>query len=642
MQARYSRWDGTQDPWEDLDVREVFEEMSDDLLSGLGARWAMRRLQQRGIQGRMRGLDELRRRLQEARRGAAERLNLSGPLEHVKQKLSEVVALERGALEERSDDDALMRQSFLDALPHHPAQTLRQLRDYDFVSPHAAARFQELMGELQRDVLNANFSNLAGALRGITPEELGRLKDMLADLNAMLAARAAGRPWDFKAFMSSYGDFFPENPGSLDELLEILARRAAALSRLVSGMSPAQRRELGELAAAVLDDLDLAFQVDQLTRALQELMPALPWGEPVEAWGEEAVPLSTAVDAIERLSDYEELEAAMAGDYAGATLDDIDEERLRRSLGDGAVADVERLKSIERALERTGVIHRVGSRLEITPRGARLLGERALTKVLERIRREPTHRARGGGAEATGQTRAWSFGDEDPISVQRTVYNAVTRSGPGRTVSLSIDDFEVVETESRPRTATALLLDLSFSMPLRGHWLQAKRMALALNALIEGKYPQDSLYLIGFSDYARQMQPAGLADAGWERVHGTNMEHAFILARRLLAEDPRAIKQVIMVTDGEPTAHLEEGCAIFNWPPVAQAIEKTLREAVRLSRSGISINVFMLDKSEELAAFMDRLAELTGGKTFLTQSDEIGNAVLREYLHARDRGRRAS
>jgi uncharacterized protein with von Willebrand factor type A (vWA) domain len=245
-------------------------------------------------------------------------------------------------------------------------------------------------------------------------------------------------------------------------------------------------------------------------------------------------PLSAAVDLIERMSEYDELESTLAGDYAGAELSDVDEDKLRRTLGDDAVHDLRRLKAIERALEDSGVVKRAHGRLQPTARAANLLGERSLTRLLSSVPREPTHRARGGQSEPTGQTSPWSFGDAEPISVQRTLYNPVVRSGPGDRVSLRAEDFEVTETESRPRTATALLLDLSFSMPLGGHWVPAKRMVLALDALIEGKYPQDSLYLVGFSDYARVIKPSELASAGWEQVHGTNMQHALMLARLLL------------------------------------------------------------------------------------------------------------
>ena len=649
---RYLRWDGEGDPFGfDVDVGEVLEAMSQDVFEGSGAGEALRRLQEHGLRGRFGGLEALGRRLQEARRRLAEGLNLAGPLEDVRRRLDEILDIERLELAQLDHEEARFQEAVLDALPGHPAGAIRDLSGYRWASPDAGARFRELVEALRREVLDAYFDQLAGGLKDMEPESLERVKDMLADLNVMLARRGRGEEYDFDAFMDRHGELFPEGPSSLDELLKAMAGRMAAISRLMASLSPGQRQELAELASAVLADLDLAWQIDRLSGQLRQLMPELPWDQDVSGSGDEVVPMSAAVDAIERMGDLEDLEAAVRGDYAGATLDDIDEDRLRSALGDDAVGDLERLKEIERALERAGLVNRSRGRLELTARGARLLGERSLTKVLERIRREPSHRARGGQAEVTGATKPWVFGDSDPISVERTVYNAVTRTGPvaggpdggppSRTVRLSVDDFEVIETESRPRTATALLLDLSFSMPLGGHWVPAKRMALAMNALIEGKYPQDSLYLIGFSDYARQMKPPDLAVAGWEHVHGTNMQHAFILARRLLADDPRGIKQVIMVTDGEPTAHLDGEDVFFNWPPVAVTIEKTLREAARLARMGISINVFMLEHSPGLVAFMDRLAKLTGGQVFPARSSDIGEVIVQDYVRRRA-GRRAS
>jgi len=312
---------------------------------------------------------------------------------------------------------------------------------------------------------------------------------------------------------------------------------------------------------------------------------------------------------------------------------------VRRTLGDEAVADVRRLKRIERVLEEAGLLSRVDGRMQVTPRGARRLGERALIKVFERLRRdrEGAHEARdtGGGAEPTGATRPWRFGDPARIDVQRTVFNAVLREGPGEGVSLRPDDFELVEAEARTETATALLLDLSFSMPLRGHFVPAKRMALALHALIEGRYPQDRLYLVGFSDYARRLQPEDLTAPGFERVYGTNMHHAFHLAGRLLSRHPRAARQVIMVTDGEPTAHLEGDEVFFSWPPVRETIHRTLSEAMRLARSGVTLNVFMLEESPGLARFMERLARLTAGRVFLMSGSSLGDFVLRDYVARR-------
>jgi uncharacterized protein with von Willebrand factor type A (vWA) domain len=640
VRSRYSRWDGTQDPLgPDISAADLLEKMSEDILSGEGVEGALRRLIRRGIKGRFSGMDALSARLKEARRLEQERLDLEGPLAEVRDRLQEILEHERTALSFRADEDARMRESFLGSLPPDVPGQLRELREYRFVDSEAQRKFDELMSWLSEQVMSAYFRGLTHGIRDLSAEELRRTKDMLAELNAMIEARERGEAFDFEGFMRRYGDFFPENPQTLDELLEGMARRMAAMSRLLASLSPEQRRELEELAREVLSDLDLAFEADRLAANLNELFPNLPWDQPTQAGGEEAMPLEATVDSLERLHDLEDLERSIRGDYPGASLEDVDEEALRRTLGDDAARDLRRLKEIERALERAGLITRTKGRYEVTPRGARKLGERALVRVFERLRRDRVgaHDAReiGGEAEPTGATRPWRFGDGGQVAVQKSVFNAVVRGGPGRAVTLAPDDLELVEAERRTETATALLLDLSFSMPLRGHFVHAKRMALALHSLIEGRYPHDRLYLIGFSDYARAMQPEDLTAAGWERVYGTNMHHAFNLAGRFLARHPRATRQVIMVTDGEPTAHLEGEEAFFSWPPVRRTIEKTLSEAMRLARAGVTLNVFMLEDSPGLARFMERLARLTSGRVFLMSSDSLGDFVLRDYVSRR-------
>jgi uncharacterized protein with von Willebrand factor type A (vWA) domain len=644
MRIRYSRWDGSQDPFgPDLSAGDLLDELSEDILSGAGVQAAISRLVRRGMRGRFSGLDALRARLREARRREEERLDLRGPLEELRRELEEILERERSALSLREGEDARAREAFLDALPGDLPGQLRELTGYRFADPEAQERFDRLLERLREQVLGAYFRNLAEGLRNLTPEELARFRDMLAELNRMIEDRARGTHTqeDFDRFMERYGDLFPDRPRSLEELLEGMARRMAALSRLMASLTPEQRAELQALAEGVLSDLDLAFEVDRLAANLSELFPGMPWGEPALAGGEEAMPLAATVDALERLHDYEDLDRALSGEYAGASLEDVDEEALRRTLGEEAVRDVRRLKAIERALEQAGLVQRREGRLEMTPKGARRLGERALVKVFEHLRRdrEGTHEARdpGGVAEPTGQTRPWRFGDAGRIAVQRTVFNAVLREGPGRSPRLSPEDFEVVEAEQRTEAATALLLDLSFSMPLRGHFVHAKRMALALHALIEGRYPHDTLYLVGFSDYARRMEPRDLTAAGWERVYGTNMQHAFHLAGRLLAQHPRATKQVIVVTDGEPTAHLEGEEVFFSWPPVPETIRLTLQEAMRLARAGVTLNVFMLEDSPGLVRFMERLARLTAGRVFLMDDRELGAFVVRDYVARRSR-----
>jgi uncharacterized protein with von Willebrand factor type A (vWA) domain len=654
VRYRFSRWDGSQDPFgPDVPASDLLEELSDDILMGDSAEAALRRLMRRGMQGRFSGLDALRSRLRQRRDEEEAQLNLAGPLEELRDRLEEILDLERSNLSLEPSEDARFREAFLDALPPDVPGQIRELQDYRFTDPEAQRQFDALMEHLQEQVLGSYFRNMAQGLQNVSPEQMARFKDMLAELNELIERRDRGEDVQpaFEGFMARYGDLFPDRPRTLDELLENMARRMAAMSRLLASLSDEQRRELQELVDQVMQDMDLAFEVDRLGANLAGAFPDMGWGEPQWGMGEDAMPMAATVDALERQHEYEELDRALEGGYPGASIDDVDEETLKRTLGEPAVRDLRRLREIEKMLEDAGLVQRRNGRLEVTPRGARKMGERALTRVFERLQRdrEGTHEARdpGGLAEPTGQTRPWRFGDHGTIAVQRTVFNAVTRGGARDAVTrggakegavrLDPDDFELIEAEQRTETATALLLDLSFSMPLRGHLVHAKKMALALHALIEGRYPHDTLYLIGFSDFARQLQPHDLAAPGFERTYGTNMQHAFLLAGRLLAQHPRANRQVIMVTDGEPTAHLEGEQAFFAWPPEPETIRLTMAEAVRLARSGVTLNIFMLEESEGLTRFTERLAERTGGRVFLMDDRRVGAFVLRDYVRRRSR-----
>ncbi len=649
MRFRYSRWDETQDPFgPDLAAADLLEELSDDVLGGAGIEDAMQRMIRQGMQGRFSGLDSLRDRLRRQRAQEQASLDLAGPLEEIRERLDEILERERIALSFRAEDDARMRETFLEALPPDVAGRIRELTDYRFIDLEAQRRFDELLETIREQVMGAYFRGMAEGLQNLSPGELARYRDMLAELNEMIERRERSEPYDFDGFMQRHGDLVPGNPKTLQELLENMARRMAAMSRLMASLAPEQRAELQALADQVMQDMDLAFELDRLGANLAGAMPDLPWGEPAPGAAGEPRELSATVDALERLHDYEDLERAMTGDYAGAALEDVDEDAVRRTLGEPAVRDLRRLKEVERLLEQAGLVQRSNGRLEVTPRGARKLGERALTQVFEELRRdrEGSHIARdpGGTSEPTGATRPWRFGDTGQIAVQRSVFNAVLRAkggsrdgakGGARGVQLTAEDFELVEAEQRTETATALLLDLSFSMPLRGHWVHAKKMALALHALIEGRYPHDTLYMIGFSDYARRIEPEDLTAAGWERTYGTNMQHAFMLAGRLLAQHPRAVRQVIMVTDGEPTAHLEGDRAIFDWPPLPETVQRTLAEAMRLAKAGVRLNVFMLEESDGLVRFMERLARTAHGRIFLMDDDRLGEFVVRDYVRER-------
>jgi uncharacterized protein with von Willebrand factor type A (vWA) domain len=649
MRSRFARWDGSQDvDWDELEEAELIDQISDDLLGGTGAQRAIQRLLRRGISGRLPGLNDLARRVAEARRRWAEETNVNGAVSEFTARLNSILDQEKAALKDAEGDAARLKETQLDLLPSSTGAALKELMNYRFSQEPIQAAFDQLVEDIRREVLQAQFGKLLGAMQNVTPDDVARMRQMLSEINQMVQARDRGEPYDFEGFMQRYGDMFPEEPRNLDELLEALANRMAAMSRFLASLSPQQRGELQEMVRAVLGDPDLEFQMSMLGDELQALSPHLPWGEAAYGYSDQPMGFSEATDAFERLGEMEELERALKGGYAGAGILDIDEEKLRQALDDQAVRDLRELKRIEKALEESGVVVRHEGRLELTARGIRKLAERALVKVFEGLRhdRPGGHEDRdaGGLAEPTGATRPWRYEDSGQISVQRTVFNAVTRKAAARTtgaIRLHPDDFELVEAESRTRTATALLIDLSFSMPLRGHWVSAKKMALALHALIEGKYPQDDLYLIGFSDYARELELQDLtAEGRMERVQGTNMQHAFLLAHRLLAEHPGASRQVIMVTDGEPTAHLDESYngaieSFFQWPPTPETISKTLAEATRLSSSGITLNIYMLEEDPGLIRFMNELARLTGGRVLQAAGLDLGQFVLRDFVRRR-------
>lgn len=641
--VRYWRWDGTQDPWgPDLPVDELVERIAEEVLDGWGIEHAVRRLLHEGLEGRFDGLRRLRERLRRLREEQMRRQGRPDPLGDVRRRLDEIEHMEREALASDPSEEARFAELDLDTLPDNTTARIRQLREHEWWSTPARELFEKLLDDLRRDVLDATFRHLTEGLRSLTDQDLARLKDMLAELNEMLEERASGlgpSQQRFDEFMSRYGDFFPENPRTFDEMLEALARRSMAMSRYLASLTPEQRAEVSSLIDDLMADMDLSFEMTRLGSNLRALAPGLAWDEPMEGGGE-PMGLAEGLDAIDRASRLEELERTLTQDYAGAGLEDVDVEELRRALGDEAVRDFQRLRAIERLLEESGVVVRHGGRLELTPRGVRKLGERALAKVFERVSvdRPGSHEVAqpGGADEPTGSSRPWRFGDPFRLDLRRTLHNAVLRNGPGRRgLRLHPDDFELAEAEQRTSVATVLLLDMSRSMPLRGHWLPAKRMALALHTLISTTYPEDRLEIVGFSDYARRMSPADLAEVDWEPVYGTNMEHAFNLAGRLLSRHRDADKQVLLVTDGEPTAHLEGEYVFFHWPPVRETLERTYREALRLARSGVTMNIFMLERSPGLVAFVDRLARIVEGRVFVAQGEELGDLVVSDYVRRR-------
>jgi uncharacterized protein with von Willebrand factor type A (vWA) domain len=647
---KYGAWHGGRDPLEaPFDVRRALDEIGDEVLSGSSPGEALRRLLQQGANG-LRGLDDLRRRVRQRARAARQRGRLDGTLERVRDLLDRALAAERRALFPDPDDSARLAEAELDALPNDTARAVQRLNDYQWRSDEARQAYDEIRDLLRREVLDSQFRGMRDALRGATAEDMARVREMLGALNSMLEADARGEhtQQQFDDFMQQYGDFFPEQPSTLDELVDALARRAAAQQRLMDSLTDAQRQELADLMAGALGDAGLASELDRLQRQLRAARPDLRWGGRERMDGDRPLGLGDATTALEEVADLEELDAMLDQDYPGATLDDVDPELVERALGRAAVDDLAALRRVERELQRQGYLQRTGGKLELTPRAVRRLGATALRRVFATLsaRGRGNHDVRDAGAagEPTGASRAWEYGDEQPLDVVKTVRNGVLRSvGEGRTgsaVRLAVEDFEVVETERRTSAAVALLVDLSYSMALRGTWGAAKSTALALHSLVTTRYPQDHIEIIGFSNYARVLDPVGLAGLSWDMVQGTNLQHGLMLARRHLDRHRDSEPVILVVTDGEPTAHLtRDGRADFAWPPMAETLALTLAEVERCTRRGATINVFMLDEEPALVRFVDELARRNGGRVFSPSAERLGEYVVNDYLRAR-RGRR--
>ncbi|MCW2498413.1 MAG: von Willebrand factor type [Frankiales bacterium] len=645
---RYGAWDGGRDPLEPpYDIAQAVDEIGDRVLAGESPRQALRDLLRRGTDN-LRGLDDVRRKIAKRQREARQRGQLDGTLQQVRELLDEAVELEKQALFPDPSDAARMAELELETLPQDTARAVQQLKPYQWRSPEARAAYEQIDDLLRREVLDSQFRGMKQALESATPEDMQRVKDMLADLNQMLEADARGEHTQeqFDEFMAKHGEFFPSQPGTLEELVDELARRAAAAQRLMDSLTPQQRQELGELMQGAMD-MDLQSQMAQLGDALRNARPDLPWGGRERMSGQQGMGLGDATTALQELADLDDLESALGQDYPGASLDDIDEDAVQRALGRGALDDVRALQRIEKELQVQGYLVRdAHGRLELSPRAVRRLGATALRKVFSQLdaKGRGGHDVQDAGAagDITGSSRAWEFGDEQPLDVVRTVRNAVLRSPsrPTGRVRLHVDDFEVVETERRTTAAVALLVDLSFSMELRGTWAAAKQTSLALHSLVSTQFPQDAIEVIGFSDYAQVLRPEQLAGLDPQRVQGTNLQHALMLAGRFIGKHPQAEPIVLVVTDGEPTAHLtRDGYADFCWPPLPETLELTMAEVERITRRGATINVFMLDDEPRLVSFVEHLAERNGGRVFAADPARLGEYVVSDYLRAR-RGRR--
>ncbi len=666
---RYSQWDGSQEPFE-ADADALLDALAEDVIDHGDIRRALRDLIRRGANGddtRLPGLDDLLERLRSRRNQTLDRYDPDSVMRDLKERLDDVLQTERAGMDRRlseiednlagmsgeeAEQAGRLRDLFkqradrnrerLDQLPESTAGALRELQDFDFIDPGAQRKFQELMDELRKEMLGSVASEMRQQIENMDPQQMALMREMLRDLNRMIRDKLDGLEPDFEGFMDKWGAMFGDDPPrSFDELMEMLARQMGQMQSLLDSMSPEQRRELFEAMNAAMDP-ETADELAELAANLGQMLPFNEFAEQRLFQGEENMTLEEAMNVMGELQSMDDLEAQIRQAMRRGDLDEFDAEMLEALLGEEARQDLDRLAEIAKRLEEAGYLRRDGDRLELTPAAVRKIGQKVLRDLFGDLRkgRAGDHElaVRGTGGEHTDETKPYEFGDPFEIHLHRTVMNAIERQGVGTPVKVGIQDFEVKRTEHVVQAATVLLIDQSKSMGMFGSWGAAKRVALALEALIRGKFPRDRFWMVGFSDYAVPIKTDDLPTLTWNMwVSGTNMQHAFAMSRKLLAPYKNCSRQILMITDGEPTAHLEGTRSYFNYPPTYRTIHETLREVRRCTAEGITINTFMLETSYYLLDFIDRVTRINNGRALYTSPGKLGQYVLVDYLNNRKR-----
>lgn len=530
------------------------------------------------------------------------------------------------------------KKQFLEQLPEDVPGQMKELQQYEFMDPEAQAKFNELLESLKKAMMDSFFKDMYNQIANMSPEDLQRMKDMVKDLNKMLQDKMAGNEPDFDQFMQQYGDLFGDNPPqSLDELIAQMQHQMGQMQSLLDSLPGDMRQQLQDLLGDKIGDPDLQQALNELGQSLEYLYPMRDLRNQYPFRGEEEIDLQSAMQLMDQMQSIDELERQLERTQYGGEIDDIDADKLEELLGQEARETLDQLKQFLEILEEAGYIRKKGNQYELTPRGTRKIGQRALVEIYQQLKSDSfgKHEIResGTGGERTDSTKKYEFGDPFFLDIQKTMFNSMLREGPGTPIRLKPDDFEVERTELLTQTATVIMLDLSWSMALRGSFQAAKKVAMALNNLISSQYQRDSLYIIGFSAYARELQADQLPYVRWdESVLGTNMHHALMIAQKLLAKHTQGTRQIIMISDGEPTAHLEKGRSYFAYPPSPITIRETLKEVKRCTQKNITINTFMLDRNYYLKEFVNQVARINKGRVFYTTPDKLGEYILVDYV----------
>ena len=646
MLFRYSRWDGTQSV-PDFSADDVLDDIADDVLGYGDLKTALQRLMNQGLkppQGeRTPGLRDLLEKLRQRRQERLKQHDLGSAVEDIEKKLEHIVQTERKGIEDRSQGaERQRREHALDQIPPDAAGRLRELQRYDFFDADAKRQFDELLNSLRQQMMQPLMQGMQNALSNMTPEDLRRMREMIQDLNRLLARKANGEEPDFEAFKQKWGDHFP-GAESLDDLLEQLGQRMAAMQSLMQSLSPGQRQQLDEMMRSLfLKDERLEAAIRQLGMHLSELLPIDEMAQRYPFQGDQELNLQEAMRLMEELQKMDALERDLKGVRKLEDLEKLDPAAVEQLAGEQARRDLERLQEIAKKLEEAGYLDNDGGELKLTARAIRKIADKALRDIFARLSKDRFggHQInrRGAGGDQTDETKAYEFGDPFLLDLRKTVMNAVERQGPGSPVRLAPSDFEVSRTELRTQAATVVMLDMSRSMLNNGYFVPAKKVALALSALIRSQFPRDALYIVGFSLYAREFTAAQLPTLSWSEWNmGTNMHAGFMLSRKLLARHTGGNKQILMVTDGEPTAHMEGDEADFSYPPTRRTVEETLKEVQRCTREHITINTFMLERSSWLMSFVEQMTQINRGRAFYATPDRLGEYLVVDYVSARRR-----
>jgi uncharacterized protein with von Willebrand factor type A (vWA) domain len=667
---RYSQWDGTQEIFEPSE-EDIMGEMAEDLMNHGDLRRSLRTLFQRGMQDqsgqRMQGLRDMLEQLKKRRQEQLQRYNLDSVLDDLKERLQQITDTERQGIDRRLEeareqqaqsspedaacegklmklleDRAAKNKERLDDLPHNLGGAVKELNEYDFMDPEAQRQFHELMDLLKQRVLENTFQDIRQQLQSMGPEDMAAMREMLQDLNQMLQDQMQGLEPDFEEFMENYGEIFgPDQPQSLEELMESIQQQMGQVQSMMDSMAPEMRQELQELMENALDSETMS-EMAKLAEAMNHLYPPDDMANQYPFMGEDSLTYDEAMELMEELQSLDELEHQIQETTRSGNIDDIDLTEVEELLGEDARRNIEQLQRINKMLEEAGYVTRKGDRLELTPKGIRKIGQKAMKDVFSQLKRDRLGQhqlyLRGAGGEHSGETKTYEFGDPFDIHLERTVRNALLRDGSGLPVKITPSDFEIHRTEHLGQASTVLLLDQSRSMGMYGSFLAAKKVAMALSTLIRSQFPRDKFYIVGFSDYAIEIKEDELPQISWNDWRsGTNMQHALMLSRKLLAKDKGGTRQILMVTDGEPTIHIEGDNAYFSYPPTYRTIQETLKEVWRCTQEGITINTFMLESSVYLVDFVDKMMRINKGRAFYSSPGNLGEYVLVDYLSNRKR-----